>query len=148
MYYLLAGLVVGGGVLVFVAVARYGERLQTIIEVAAAYRFACDVNKRLAERQGAQLLVSYDEWGGTHYDIVPTHSLATENLRVQIFHTQHLPLDQQPTDPQSIVYHAYSHDKLHTGSFARYPTPSTPIVRVARPTVKLPAISDEDGEIA
>lgn len=114
----------------------------------AARQFAHDVEKRLAphlfadtphgRQQVATLLISHDEWGGTHYDIVPTSRLMPRNTRVQIFHTLHLPIDQQPTDPQSIAYRAYS--GLHHGSFGHTNPLPVPTVTRARITRVLPTL--------
>lgn len=134
------GIAACGGLLVVLPSLRLRRTIRTrrvqsdpLAYNMAACQFAHDVEKRLAHLQGAQLLISHDEWGGTHYDIVPTSRLMPHNTLVQIFHTQHLPIDLQPTDPQSIAYHAYS--SLRRGSFGRPQPQRNPYV-----TRKLPVL--------
>ena len=100
----------------------------------AAEVFAYEVNELLDRQRrdtGASLLISHDDYGGTHYDVVPMNQRTHQprlSPKMVLFHAQHLPIDQQTTAPQhpittlsqAATYRVTSvYSGIRAGSFGR-----------------------------
>ncbi|MGZ6360909.1 MAG: hypothetical protein ACXWP0_04410 [Ktedonobacterales bacterium] len=157
--HIIAGVACGG--LLAILTPRIHHTIQhkrvqadTLVYGIAAWAFAQDVQtllERHTRETGQQLIVTVDQWGGTHYDLAAINPRTGEPVkRLAITMLHGYPIDKQQTEPRTpaIAYRAYS--GIHRGSFGR---PDAYTTRADYSTKPLPTVNtsttdDNGGNVA